>query len=350
MSLITNNYFLPTYQVTCSDFLTPPLLIGCVGFPWAKQHWELAEKEPSSSLGHKVIACFEALPVIGGLFVLIERIVAAVASYWQTQPSSVSHPIETAEVGTPEKAKNDANFLFRAKQNERGSQEGCIGNIAIEKTNEVCRKLQQNPAPGISFDSASYKEGSTIIGTCTAMSLKFASTYIGLREELNEISPESEPFLDRLRLLKDDFETSSEEMRSKQMAYSSIKVDRSVDMDISRNKIESCVRGHDFEIDLCSNEIEMSENKDLWEKELNSLPNGIYFVRMLKASDNCKLEARAHSMIYVREENVAYFYDNNCGLEKLSTASIPIYERLLSVHQKWDIPSTRLYLLNIRKI
>lgn len=72
---------------------------------------------------------------------------------------------------------------------------------------------------------------------------------------------------------------------------------------------------------------------------------------MLKPSDNHKLEERGHSMIYVNEENVKFFYDNNCGLEKMPLMNnindIELYERLLNVHNQCDIPMTRFYRLKL---
>jgi hypothetical protein len=326
MSFAVNGYFLPSYQVSCSEFITPASFVGCVGLPWAKRHWQLANTDTTHSLGHRMIACLEALPVIGPLVVLIERIVAAIASYWQPSPE----------------------YLFLAKKAGRG-QEGCRGSISVKEADRVLEKLQERPASGIFFDAGIYHGCPSIIGTCTAMSLEFASTYFRLRKELKHMSPGSEPFLDKLRLLSGIFEKSSEEMRSRQAAYSSITVDRTVDMDISRSKIESCIKYHDFETDYCSREVDITD-ADLLQHEINALPLGVYFVRMLMPRDNHKLEARGHSMIYVHEEDVKFFYDNNCGLEKISKMSsdsngLLLYERLLNVHRQWNIPMVRLYRL-----
>lgn len=237
------------------------------------------------------------------------------------------------------------NYLFRSKQNERGSQEGCYGEVFKEETKKFLPRLQRNPSPGISFDASIVDHSSGIIGTCTAMSIKFALNYFRLRNGTIE-SAGSEQFQEKLRSLKDKFETSSKKMRSRQLAYSSIKV-TSKDIDTSKNKIESCVRSHGFEIDSCSSEMDINEKRS-WEEILNKLDHGVYFIRMIQPnSDNDKLESFGHSMVYIHEKDAAYFYDNNVGLEKMPEMQRGkhLYNRLLTVHQKWNIPSMRFYRL-----
>ena len=218
------------------------------------------------------------------------------------------------------------------------------------------QKLQESAPPGIFFDPAVYHHCPSIIGTCTAISLEFASTYFSLRKEWENMEPGSEPFLEKIRLEGKNFELSSEEIRSRQAAFSSITVDRTAVMDISKSKIESCVKYHHFEIDHCTRELDIVTDANLTQQEIDKLPYGVYFVRMLKPMDNHKLEARGHSMIYVHEEDVSLFYDNNYGLRPLprpifnaSTEGMLLYEELLNVHKQWDIPITRFYRLKEQK-
>lgn len=319
--------FLPSYYIPCSEFATPAVLVGCVGLPWAKRHWQFG------TLGHRVIACLEVLPVIGVMIVMIERIIAVIVARWQI--------VSRASIANPD-------YLFLARRAGR-SQEGCCGHISVKIADIAREKLQKRATPGILFDPAIYQRCSSIIGTCTAMSLEFASAYFRLRKESRDISPGHEPFLEKMRLLKGSFEKSSEEMRSRQAAYSSITVDRTLSVDVSRSKIESCITYHDFKIDYCSKEVDIRGDVDLLQQEISVLPHGIYFVRMLMPSDNHKLEARGHSMIYIHEEDVGLFYDNNCGLEKIvargSDKSNALQERILNVHRQWDIPMVRFYRL-----
>lgn len=241
------------------------------------------------------------------------------------------------------------NFLFLAKRTER-SQEGCCGKISAKVMNLAVKRLQEKAPAGILFDSSLYGKHASIIGTCTAMSLEFASAYFNLCKEFKDVSHNSESFINKMRLFKANFQTSSEEIRSRQFAYSCVKVDQTVKMDVSKAKVESYMNYHDFETDYWSKEVDLTADKSVLQQEINKLPYGIYFIRMLKPADNHKLEARAHSMIYVHEKDVGFFYDNNWGLEKISamdcsTGGIELYERLLNVHTEWDIPMVRFYSL-----
>jgi len=242
---------------------------------------------------------------------------------------------------TSSKKPTNAEYLFLARRDEN-SQYGCCGSFSVEKADIIWQKLQKDPAPGISFDRAIVHNAKSIIGTCTAMSLEFASTYFRLREE-----GVSEALLDKLRSLEEGFKESSEEMRSRQIAFSSITVDPTAAIDISKSKIESCVKCHDFSIDYCSDEIDITSGIDILRQEIERLPQGVYFVRMLKPKINHKMEERGHSMIYVHEKDLTFFYDNNQGLENITPVSAvgTLLERLSGLHQEWDIPNVRFYRL-----
>jgi hypothetical protein len=258
--------------------------------------------------------------------------------YWHRSAISASAKEENSTL-------NKADYIFRSKQNDRGSQEGCCGQVSKEEVEKFLPKLLRNPSPGISFDPMTVNDRSKIVGTCTAMSIKFAFNYFNLRKESVQ-PPGSLLFEDRLGALKDKFEISSKKMRSRQWTYSSIRVN-SKEIDISKSKIESCIRSHGFEINYCSNEMDIAE-RDSWEKQFKKLDLGVYFIRMIQPnSNNAKLESFGHSMIYIREMDATYFYDNNIGLEKLSGIEKEkcLYDRLFAVHEKWKIPSMRLYRL-----
>ena len=52
-------------------------------------------------------------------------------------------------------------------------------------------------------------------------------------------------------------------------------------------------------------------------------------------------------MIYVTEEDMRLFFDNNDCLEQITTADSGmgiLFERILSIHREWDIPLVRFFL------
>lgn len=318
---------------------------ACV-IPGNRLHAKLKAMSPSKypllRLALKVVQLISYLTIAVPLFMLTGKAILR-----NTRKIELKTDIQSINVNPIDPRLANPKYLFLARQVGR-SQEGCSGNISLKKTAIVRQKIQEKAPLGIFFDSSRYAKNSSIRGTCTAMSLEFASIYFRLRQELKDMSPGSETFLDKMRLLKEKFEISSKEMRSRQFAYSSITVDRTVKMDISRTKIESCISFHDFETDYCSQEVDLTADTGLLKQEINALPYGVYFIRMLMPADNHKLEARGHSMIYVHDKDVGFFYDNNCGLEKLSamnsgTDGTELYERLLNVYKEWDIPKVRFY-------
>lgn len=63
------------YSVTASSALVS-ICTGLTGAQYARRHWQLSNIYHEHCLGHRVIAILEAIPVLGALAALIERIVA----------------------------------------------------------------------------------------------------------------------------------------------------------------------------------------------------------------------------------------------------------------------------------
>jgi hypothetical protein len=69
------------YGISSCDALIS-LGTGFSGIPYAKRHWELSNRcDASYRLGHRVIAVFEAIPLLGGLAALIERVIVYVCNH-----------------------------------------------------------------------------------------------------------------------------------------------------------------------------------------------------------------------------------------------------------------------------
>lgn len=72
---------LPNYSFSFKD-LSVSILTGISGLPFAKKHWDLAKTNPKDAFAHRVIAVLEAIPVIGGLCALIEKVIACSLAYF----------------------------------------------------------------------------------------------------------------------------------------------------------------------------------------------------------------------------------------------------------------------------
>lgn len=89
------NYLLLTHERSYNLSFEDGLLSAATllsGAPYAKRHWELSNRSAEHCLGHRVIAVLQALPIIGLLFSLIERISAwflTTAPLVQPQPIAV---------------------------------------------------------------------------------------------------------------------------------------------------------------------------------------------------------------------------------------------------------------------
>lgn len=76
---------------------------GLSGVPYAIRHWELSQTHGSEiSLGHRIIAVLECLPLIGGITALLERIAVFVYDYFSRQAPVWSHDVEGQGVQTLE--------------------------------------------------------------------------------------------------------------------------------------------------------------------------------------------------------------------------------------------------------
>ena len=90
------NYLLLTHERAYNLSFEDGLLSAATllsGAPYAKRHWELSNRSEAHCLGHRIIAVLQALPVIGLLFCLIERI----SSWFHTtaplaQPQPIARP------------------------------------------------------------------------------------------------------------------------------------------------------------------------------------------------------------------------------------------------------------------
>lgn len=73
------NFHSKHYSLSPKD-IEISLITGFTGIPYALRHLKCARRVNSHALGHRVIACLEMIPLIGGLTAIIECIVQLVKS------------------------------------------------------------------------------------------------------------------------------------------------------------------------------------------------------------------------------------------------------------------------------
>lgn len=282
---LLNNYNLSPFQLFQSLFLSE----------YGLRHLAQARKQNQYKWGHRLIAVIELCPVIGIIASMIERLVA-----YCLQP----YPIKPR------------NWLFV------GTQNGCDGRVSIAKVESIRAKLEARHSSGIKFNQkkiANYLAG----GTCTAMSLEFLDEYFKSKKTcINKTDDQSKGLAEYIIQFGQKFSSSSKEMRDLQAAYNTIEVISPLDekIDYAKNKVQSLVNFHSFVIDHSSDEIGIDQLKNESElmQKINALPEGVFFVRILKPSKNEKLEEKGHSLVYIKEKGLNLLYDPNFGARQLS--------------------------------
>jgi hypothetical protein len=207
-----------------------------------------------------------------------------------------------------------------------GSQKGCSGEVSVARVACLCQELNERKAEGIYFNPEHIR--SVLVGgTCSAMSLAFARLYLS-----GCIDPEL-------------FVESSEQMRELQAAYNTIEVFPKLSGDIRLKKVESLLAYFYLKVIWASPimDIRHSRGKDLLAKLLPSFQEGVYLIRVLKPSDNRRLEECGHSIIYIQTKEETFLYDPNNGFLQFQSPEkelTPIFEEN---YREYGVYEVRFY-------
>jgi hypothetical protein len=340
------NYLLSDYSLSKKE-IVQSFFISTYG----RRHLDEAKKNPHCHWGHRLIALIEFCPVIGQIATLIERITAKIwrsrsKNHVQLTPNRVAisvsiatppKPIPTIspyplgppsakEPGRPIPPSPTAPIATQkpsvAQLIVRGSQYGCNGKVPRDKVAQVFRKIHANREPGVTFNPAKI-DGNIKDGTCTAMALDFIKNYFEARK-VTHLSSSSSPdlFVNCIRSFGHKYADSSEEMKITQAAFNTIEEDKNrPTTDFKRAKIQSLANFHDLAIDISSNEINYSIQplcSQQLREEVNKLPQGVYLLRTIEPMDNERKEKHGHSLVYIKESSVGFFYDPNFGITQLA--------------------------------
>lgn len=348
-------YLLDNYSLTGWEALQS-LFVSEYGL----RHLAQAEKEGRCKWGHRAIAVVELCPVIGLIATIIEAIVTrillacpqdATSNLSPPHPESCPKPLRPAPKATliTSPPATSPQPLGHKKWLFKGSQLRCNGSVSISEAKTIVRKLNDQSRPEIKFNKAKVTD-QVFDGTCTAMSLEFLDSYFKIKE-LCKGQPDYKPqtLLNRIAQLSPKFSLSSKVMRNRQAAYNTIEVKNPAG-DPSLNKIQSLANYHCLKIDHSSNEFnvgKMSNEKEVTQ-EIDNLPEGAYFVRILKTANNEKLEEYGHSLVYIKEEGIDLFYDPNYGLISFfeQKSSNYIYNQFKKCYSMFQTEEARFYRLH----
>lgn len=267
-------YFLKNYSLSNQE-----LLQSIVVSHYGLRHWNQAKEEPQCKWGHRFLGIVELCPFVGLIVTIAE---AAIVNYML--PQNI----------------NQKKFLFK------GSQEDCDGAIDSEASRKIAETLNGG-VEGIYFDATKVED--TVGGTCTAMSLAFLQSYFTENDS-------SESCIARLIKLGENFKTSSYEMRTRQAAYNTIRVVPGTENALQK-KVQALALHLGFQMAYASAEVFFGSQET--DSIMANLPQGAFLIRMIKPTQNEKLEEHGHSLVYIKTKNSHFFYDPNKGLQQLAS-------------------------------
>lgn len=228
----------------------------------------------------------------------------------------------------------------------RGTQGPGLGKVDVLRAEHIRQRLDTQRVKGISFNPDTISDF-IFGGTCSAMALEFIHEYFkrahfekSLKERLNHV----------IRM-GDQFATSSEERRARQMAYNTIEVVKvNETVDYCRNKIQSLANDFFLQINYASKKMNLIEDqKNKITDTVEKLPDGVFLVRVLKPASSKKLEIHGHSMVYIKENGVCLFYDPNQGVKYYladSNHAETTFEFLQNTLQPFGCSEARFYRLS----
>ncbi len=319
---LLDNYELSRFELLQSFFLSE----------YGLRHWAHSKKQTPYKWGHRIIAIIEICPLIGLIATIIERLVASFIGPNNLEPKPPPRTSLTKRM----------KWLFK------GSQAGCNGQVSVDKVESIRAKLQAHRSNGIQFNQKKVSP-SVEGGTCTAMSLEFLDSYFKTKKiTIEQPDARSDMLVDHLIRLGRNFSSSSQEMRDRQAAYNTIEVKlNGSEIDYSRNKVQSVANYHSLSIDYSSPEIDLAklDDESSISKEVNALPEGAFFIRILKPANNEKLEEHGHSLVYIKERGLGLFYDPNYGVRNLSPSrhSKILFKGFKSCFESFGVNKARFY-------
>ena len=325
-NVLLNNYNLSFGEVIQSLFVSE----------YGLRHLEQAKIQTECEWGHRIIAVIELCPLLGFIVSIIEALIASILqsdnsdSPFQFTPSDQTSPIK--------------NRVWLVK----GSQSECCGSVSIAKVESIRSKLEIHHTAGIQFNQKKVVDN-VVGGTCTAMSLEFLDSYLKAEKISKENANEqSDMLLKHLINIGQKLSSSSEEMRNRQAAYNTIEVTTENNaIDYSKNKIQSLANFHSLEINYSSSEIDIEKlnNENELSKEIDVLQEGAFLIRILKPANNEKLEEEGHSLVYIKEHGLGFFYDPNFGVIDIPSLehSKILFKGLTSCFHSFGISKARFY-------
>lgn len=223
----------------------------------------------------------------------------------------------------------------------------CNGSSRLVEARKTVTRLQQQTIPAVSFNPKKLK-GKVDGGNCTALAFHFATKVFDQYPREGSLSQLAKK-INEWKLL---YQTGEAEdillMRSIQEAFNTITVEKQPDIDLSKNKIEAMARFHNFTVEEASPEFSIPKGKQSKAlKLIKGLSDGIHFLRIIKPLDNEKQEDFGHSLVFIKKQNEAIFYDPSDTVEHIESTYLGdrMFFHLQRCFKRWNVQNARFYKL-----
>lgn len=185
------------------------------------------------------------------------------------------------------------------------------------------------------------------VGTCSAMSLDFLARSITHITDLDD--PNS--CREKIASFAPYYICNTTTFLSRQAAFNAIELNPPSASwhDIFNDqyklaKVQTLASLHGLTLTAATSTIqtkELHENPDFFIEMVDTLPDGFYFVRMLRVKETSpKKEAYGHSMTFLKRQGFSVYYDNSDGAVEITDKVGRYVVKKLS---DWSIPEFRLY-------
>lgn len=215
--------------------------------------------------------------------------------------------------------------------------------------------------PCITFNQKMLKGNQLTGGSCSAIAFRVGKEALSLLKSLQggkQLNPSSRErsfasHLSRFVQMQELIATGTAadekreqlEIRSEQMALNTITVDRDAlrSGNAVAEKISAMAPFYGLKVVESSPELRVRENGQLethLSKQMQSLKEGVYFLRIIIEENNHKLEQKGHSVVYIKTDRAEYYFDAALGFYHLfqeSTKTNLIYNALLSANQRFEV-------------
>lgn len=222
----------------------------------------------------------------------------------------------------------------------KGSQEGKLGPTVYPEMFNTFNAVKRTQEDGVFFNSRHLKPY-LYGGTCTAMALGFIQDFI-YSPTLN--------LRDRAIEVMKNYTKSGPTFRAQQIAFNCIEKSKETSSDdFKRAKVQSLLNFIDQKIDYASEPMlidDIVNDQSVFKKQIEALPEGLYFLRVLNPTDNYKEERWGHSTVYIKNKLQGdYFYDPNFGLIEIADGETAAFfiDHLKTMQEKWYVSEPRFY-------